>query len=91
MRPRAAMTVPGFLPMPFVIAGTDMYGFVPARVAERYAPDLGLVVAETPLSHRTLVEVAYWHPSKTDDPALRWLIGILRKTAERIEFDADTA
>lgn len=89
--PRVAMTVPGFLPMPFMIAGTDMYGFVPARVAERYAAKLGLVVAQTPLSHRTLVEVAYWHPSKSDDPALQWLIGILRTTAERVEFDTDPA
>ncbi len=89
--PRVAMTVPGFLPMPFMIAGTDIYGFGPARVAERYAAKLGLVVAQTTLSHRTLVEVAYWHPSKSDDPALQWLIGILRTTAERVEFDTDPA
>lgn len=87
--PRIAMSVPGFLQIPFLLKGTDMYGMVPSRVAERWAARLGLIVAETPLSHRTLVEVVYWHPSKTDDPALRWLIGILRMTAERIEFSAE--
>ncbi|MBO1902706.1 LysR family transcriptional regulator [Leucobacter weissii] len=87
--PRVTMSVTGFLPIPFLLEGTDMYGFVPARVAEQYAGPLDLVIARTPLSHRTLVEVVYWHPSKTDDPALRWLIGILRQTAERIEFSSE--
>lgn len=91
VEPRIAMSVPGFLPLPFLIRGTDMFGFVPQRVAEQWAGRLGLAVAETPLSHRTLVEVAYWHPSKNDDPALRWLVDILRATAERIEFSADAS
>ncbi|MBX3195672.1 MAG: LysR family transcriptional regulator [Microbacteriaceae bacterium] len=89
--PRVAMAVPGFLAVPFMVAGTDMFGLVPARVAELYAASLGLTVATTPLPHSTLVEVVYWHPSKTNDPALRWLVGILRKTAERVEFAGDAA
>ncbi|MGK0721767.1 LysR family transcriptional regulator [Leucobacter sp. W1478] len=87
VNPRIAMRVPGFLPMPYMIEGTEMFGFVPARVAEIFAGRLGLTVAQTPLSHRTLVEAVHWHPSKNDDPALRWLVGILRKTAERVEFE----
>lgn len=86
--PRVAMRVPGFLPLPFMVEGTEMFGFVPERVADAFASSLGLVVAKTPLQPRTLVEAAHWHPSKNDDPALRWLISILRKTAERIEFEA---
>ncbi len=89
VNPRVAITVPGFLPIPFMIENTDMYGFVPKRIAELYADRLGLVVAETPVPQRTLVEVVYWHPSKTDDPALRWLVGILRETAERVEFRSE--
>ncbi len=89
--PRVAMQVPGFLPVPYMIEGTEMYGFVPARVAEIFSARLGLTVAKTPLSHRTLVEAVHWHPSKNDDPALRWLVGILRKTAERVEFETADA
>lgn len=85
--PRVMMSVPGFLPVPYMIEGTEQYGFVPTRVADAFARDLGLVVAKTPLALRTLVEAVYWHPSKNDDPALRWLVEILRKTAERIEFE----
>ncbi|GGC84576.1 LysR family transcriptional regulator [Tersicoccus solisilvae] len=87
--PVVAMRVSDFLPVPFMIQGTDGYGFVPERVADLYGDQLGLMVARTPVPVPMLVEVVYWHPSKKDDPALRWLVGILRKTAERVEFGSD--
>jgi len=90
IEPHIGMSVQGFLPVPFLVTGTDMYGFVPERVADQWGAHLGLVAARTPLSHRTLVEVAHWHPSRHDDPALRWLVEVLRTTAERIEFAGET-
>lgn len=87
--PRSVISVPGFLPVPFLVTGTDMYGLVPSRLAELYGPGLGVTAAKTPLPSATLVEAVYWHPSKTNDPALRWLVGILRTTAERIEFGTE--
>jgi LysR family nod box-dependent transcriptional activator len=87
--PRVARTVPGFLPVPFTVAGSDMYGFVPARLADRYADALDLVVARIPVSPPVLVEAAFWHPSRNDDPALRWLVSILVQVAERVEFADD--
>lgn len=89
--PRVARRVPGFLPMPFLVSGSDMYAFVPTRLADRYGDALELTVARTPVQMPTLVESAFWHPSRNDDPALRWLLGILRTVAELVEFDADEA
>lgn len=83
---RVARTVPGFLPVPFTVSGSDMFGFVPTRLAELYADELGLTAARIPVTLPVLVEAAFWHPSKTEDPALRWLLGILRDVAERVEF-----
>jgi LysR family nod box-dependent transcriptional activator len=84
--PRVQRTVPGFLPVPFAVSRSEMFGFVPARVAELYADELGLAVARIPLPLPVLVESAYWHPSRNDDPALRWLIATLLQVAERVEF-----
>ncbi|MBN9215030.1 MAG: hypothetical protein ABS62_00345 [Microbacterium sp. SCN 70-200] len=84
--PRTARTVPGFLPVPWAVAGTDMFGFVPERVAALYADELDLVTATIPIALPVLVEAAYWHPSRTGDPAVSWLLGILRTVAERVEF-----
>lgn len=89
VRPHVARSVPGFLPVPFLVSGTDMFGFVPTRVAELYGAQLDLTVARIPLPLATLVESAFWHPSRNSDPALRWLLGILRTVAELVEFDTD--
>lgn len=89
--PRVARTVPGFLAVPFMVTGSDMYGFVPARLAELYADELDLVVARIPLPLPVLIESAFWHPSRNDDPALRWLVSILLKVAERVEFPDEAA
>lgn len=87
--PAVAVTVPGFLPVPFTVTGSDRYGFVPARIAERYADELGLTVARIPVPLPVLVEAAFWHPSRNDDPALQWLVSILRQVAELVEFADD--
>lgn len=89
--PRVRRTVPGFLPVPFTVSGTDMFGFAPARIAELYADRLGLAIARIPLPLPALVESAYWHPSRNDDPALRWLIATLIRVAEKVEFADEDA
>lgn len=87
--PKIALTVRSLLAMPFAIAGTPWIGWVPERIANRFAPQLGLIVAETPISPSVLVEAAYWHPSRTSDPARRWLVQKLREASEVVEFGTD--
>lgn len=84
--PRTVATVRGFMPVPFTIAGTDWAGWVPERIANRYAATLGLVIAATPITPSVLVEAAHWHPSKSDDRALQWLVRKLREASELVEF-----
>lgn len=84
--PRVAVSVQGFLPVPFVVSGTGFVGYVPERLALAYQDRLGLAIVETPLSPPTLVEAAHWHPSKTNDPAIKWLVALLRRAAEIVEF-----
>lgn len=80
-----AVLLRGFLSVPFAVAGTEMVGFVPERVAKRYAKDLGLVIAKTPLAAVNLIEAVHWHPSKNDDPAIKWLVSMLLKTSEIVD------
>jgi LysR family nod box-dependent transcriptional activator len=61
-------------------------GFVPERLAAQSADTLGLVVAETELPSAILVEAAHWHPSKNGDPAIQWLVKLLRDASEVVEF-----
>lgn len=80
-----AVTLRGFLPIPFAVAETQMIGFVPERVAQQYSKSLGLVIAQTPLPTVTLIEAVHWHPSKNEDPAIKWLIELLLKTSEIVD------
>lgn len=89
IEPRVSRTVPGFLPVPFAVSGSDLYGFVPERIADVYADQLELTIARIPVPLPVLVEAVFWHPSRSDDPALRWLVDILVQVAERVEFAGD--
>ncbi len=84
--PKIALSVLGFLPLPHLIAGTDFVGFVPERLALETRDALGLTIVETGIKPVTLVEAAHWHPSKTHDPALVWLVALLREASELLEF-----
>ena len=86
MLPPVAMTVRGFLPVALGIPGTNWHGWVPERVAQRYAAAFGLVIARTPVAPPLLVEAAHWHPSKSDDASLQWLVSTLRTAATVLEF-----
>ena len=84
--PRIAMSVQGFLPVPHTVSGTQFVGHAPERLATQSAATLGLVVATTDLNAGTLVEAAHWHPSKNSDPAIQWLVKMLRDASEVVEF-----
>lgn len=84
--PDVGVTVQGFLSVPWAVSGTDLIGFVPERIARQYLAPAGLAIIPTSLPPITLVEAAFWHPSKTADPARRWLVGRLRRAAELLEF-----
>lgn len=86
VEPKTAITVQGFLAVPFAIPGTEWIGWVPERTARRFAAPLGLVVADTELAPSVLIEACYWHPSKTVDPARQWLVQKLREASELVEF-----
>lgn len=89
LHPSVALSVQGFLAVPFALARTPWVGWVPERIAHRYASMLGLVVARTPIAPAVLIEAAHWHPSKTGDVTRQWLVGMLRKAAEVVEFGVD--
>lgn len=86
VKPNIGISVEGFLQVPFMVAGTDYVGFVPERIARRYGPGLGLSVVSTPVEPMTLVEAAFWHPSRNGDPSLVWLIEMMLLASEVIEF-----
>ena len=81
---RVQVTVFGWLTVPFVVAGTTMVAIVPERLARLASRNANLAVVEAPFGLVELVETAYWHPSRSDDPAVRWLLDTLREAASEL-------
>ncbi|WEG08472.1 LysR substrate-binding domain-containing protein [Microbacterium horticulturae] len=76
--PRIAINAASDQAIPDVVAGSDFLGVVPRRLVEMTARRRHLVIAETPLRRVPLIEAAHWHPSKKTDPAIAWLVGLVR-------------
>jgi len=79
--PKIAVTVFGWLSVPFVLPGTGMVAIKPERMARLAIRSTSLAILEPPFGLVELVEAAYWHPSRSDDPAVRWLVRTLQEAA----------
>jgi DNA-binding transcriptional LysR family regulator len=75
---RVALQVYGFLPLLFVIRGTDMVAVLPEKLAHLMLRENDtLVIVEPPFGEVVLAE-SYWYAHhRLADPAHRWLFGRL--------------
>jgi DNA-binding transcriptional LysR family regulator len=78
---RVRITVFGWLTVPFALTGTEMVAIMPERMARLAVRSAPLAILEPPFGRVELVEAAYWQPSRTDDPAVRWLLATLKEAA----------
>ena len=79
--PHVVLTTGGWLPLPFLIAGTDLVAAIPERLARRTGTAAGVTLVEPPFGIIELVEAAWWHPLHATDLALTWLRGIVAEVA----------
>jgi len=71
----------GWLPLPFLVEGTDLVAAVPERLARRIGAAAGVTIIEPPFGIIELIEAAWWHPLYATDPALTWLRAIVTEIA----------
>lgn len=80
-----ALQVHGFLPLPFVIAGTEMVAVVPERLARMHVHDDGPVIVVEPPFGVVILPEGYWFaPDRLSDPAHRWLFARFDELAEEL-------
>lgn len=83
--PRVAVHVYRFLPLPFVIEGTDMVAVVPERLARIHTgPGKPLVMVEPPFGEVPLTEGYFFTEDKTHDSAHQWLFARLHAVANTL-------
>jgi DNA-binding transcriptional LysR family regulator len=79
--PNVVLTTGGWLPLPFLVAGTDLVAAIPERLARRTGAAAGVTIVEPPFGILELVEAAWWHPLYATDLALTWLRAIVTEVA----------
>ena len=81
---RVRISMFGWLSVPFALEGTEMVAIMPERMARLAVRSAPLAILEPPFGRVELVEAAYWQPSRTDDPAVRWLLATLKEAAREL-------
>jgi len=81
-----ALQVTGFLPLPFVIAGTNMVALVPEKLARIHVRvDGPVVLVEPPFDDVVLAEGYWFAGDRLSDPAHRWFFARLDELALELE------
>ena len=82
---RVEVQVRGWLPLPFVLAGSDLVAIVPERLARLHVrPGGPLVMREPPFGQVLLVEGYWYAANRLHDPADRWLFAQLDEVAAEL-------
>jgi DNA-binding transcriptional LysR family regulator len=84
VEPRVEVVADGFLPMPFLVAGTRRVALLQERLATRLAGPAGVRVLPCPFDVVPLSEAFWWHPIYRNDPAHVWLRGVLESVGREL-------
>jgi DNA-binding transcriptional LysR family regulator len=74
---RVVMTLPTFSGVAGAVAASDAIALIPRQLARDLAPRYGLQVLGAPVQVVTPLIVMAWHRRSTNDPAHRWLRGVV--------------
>lgn len=86
---RTDVVVGTFLMLPFAVSGTNRLALVQERLARMLAAVANLSVLQLPIALPTLVECAWWHPSKTEDPGHQWFRDLIVRAASTLPGPQD--
>jgi DNA-binding transcriptional LysR family regulator len=82
---RVEVTVAGWLPLPFVIEGTDLVAVVPERLARLHTSGDGPLMAVEPPFGEVALNEGYWFaPGQLADPARQWLLARLDEVGTQL-------
>jgi LysR family transcriptional regulator, nod-box dependent transcriptional activator len=88
---RIEVSVESFLLAPFLLQGTELVALVPAR-AEGYLRRTGAIrLLDPPVEIPTLVEMLWWHPRSSADPAHEWMRARIAEAADGVRYAVHAA
>jgi len=82
--PRMAISLPHFLALPALIAGSELAAIVPRPLAKAFERTYAIAIHELPYTTNSLEVRLLWHERLDEDPSHEWLHGILRRSTEHL-------
>jgi DNA-binding transcriptional LysR family regulator len=70
-----------------LVQGTDRIATVHSRLAHKLAPQLPVVLKESPLQLTQMHQMMQWHRYRTNDPGIEWLRQVFLESAREMEED----
>jgi DNA-binding transcriptional LysR family regulator len=70
---KAHVALTSMLPIPPIVAGTDMIAVVPSRLSERLGENSPVITVPAPFGKVEVHQVLWWHESHNYDPGHVWL------------------
>lgn len=74
-----ALTVPHWLVVPEIVAGSDLVATMPLSIARRFAGDGRIALHRPPFEHTAFRWSLYWHRRHHGDRGHGWLRGLVRE------------
>ncbi|MCX7677495.1 MAG: LysR family transcriptional regulator [Alteraurantiacibacter sp.] len=87
---RVEVVAGSFVNMASLIVGTERIATMHRRLAQKMARHYPLALAPVPFDIPPVRELAQWHISNNNDPAIRWVVGQFKEVAQR-EVPTDEA
>ncbi len=84
---RVVMTSPVFSGVYRAVAGSDLIALLPATLARRVAPTVGLDIFLPPVTVPTTTIIMAWHRRMNADPAHKWLRQQITELLDELEKD----
>lgn len=86
--PRIAISLPHFLAVPALLAGTDVAAIVPRPLGELFAKQHAVSIHELPYPTSQVEVRALWHERSDGDPAQEWLHRVLIRATDHLRAAA---
>ena len=83
-----AVTTRSFAGLVHVVVGTKLIGVIPRRLALVFAQSMPIRILEVPTELPHVRLLAQWHGYKTSDPAMTWLLGMIRQATKHLRDDS---
>lgn len=75
---------PGIVEMLPIIQNSEAIALMPKSFINKHSKIYNIKSSPIPFEHKTFEIFAYWHPNRSSEPAIQWLLSQLKKVGRKV-------